>query len=108
MTYSLEDIELMITNLPRNGVLPSLDEGYLPQRRHIKAGGQRLSIPTRPRKIVNCLTEHFQDNPIPSGDLDSYWQNSNIPYFVYDLLRTFQADSDVKRLMQIPNIKLLR
>jgi hypothetical protein len=102
MTYSLEDIELMISDLPKHRALSSLDESLTPQRRHLKAGGRHLPIPTRPKKIINSLIRHFQDNQI---ELENDWSNSNIPYFLWDV-RQF-PDQDVERLMQIPNIKLI-
>lgn len=104
MTYSLEDIELMISNLPKHRALSSLDESFPPQRRHVEAGGQHLPIPTRPRKIINCLIEHFQENPINPND---FQDGSGIPYFLWDLGQ-FSEDKDVERLMQIPNIDLVR
>lgn len=103
MTYSLEDIELMITNLPKHRALSSLDESFTPQRKHIKTGGLHLPILTRPRKIVNCLTEHFQNNLI----ISSSWINSGIPYFMWDI-RPFRRDKDVRNLLEIPNIELVR
>jgi hypothetical protein len=105
MTYSLEDIELMISNLPKHRALSSLDESFTPQRRHLEAGGLHLPIPTRPRKIVNCLIEYFQENPINSDN--SFSDSSGIPYFLWDL-GPFSEDKDVRRLMQIPNIDLIR
>jgi len=104
MTYSLEDIELMISDLPKHRALSSLDESFPPQRRHIKAGGRHLPIPTRPRNIINSLIRHFQNNPI---SIENDWTNSDIPYFLWDM-RQFSKDQDMKRLMQIPNIELVR
>lgn len=103
MTFSLKDIELMISDLPKHRALSSLDESFTPQRRHLKAGGHHLPIPTRPRKIIIVLTEYFQSNPITPRS----WINSGIPYFLWGL-GPFSKDKDVERLMQIPNIKLVR
>ena len=105
MTYNFEDIELMITNLPKHRALSSLDESFPPQRRHLEAGGQHLPILTRSRKIVNYLIENFEDNPITLEN--NNWIDSEIPYFLWDL-GLFAEDKDVERLMQIPNIKLVR
>ena len=102
MTHNQQDIELMISDLPKHRALSSLDESFYPQRRHIKAGGRHLPIPTRPRKIVNCLTEYFQSNPIT---LDTVWNNSGIPYFLDDVKRQFSEDKDVKELLENPILK---
>ncbi|EPA06075.1 hypothetical protein [Candidatus Nitrosarchaeum limnium] len=103
MTYNQQDIELMISNLPKHRALSDLDESFTPQRRHLKAGGQHLPIPTRPRKIINSMIEYFQDNPV---ELENNWSDSNIPYFLWDVQK-FSEDRDVKRLIQIPNVKNL-
>lgn len=97
MTYSLEDIELMISDLPKHRALSSLDESLTPQRRHLKAGGRHLPIPTRPRKIINSVIELFQDEPINN---ESFKDGSNVPFFLWDV-RQFSEDQDVERLMQI-------
>ncbi len=104
MSYSLEDIELMITDIPHSSI-QNLDERYAPQRRHIKTKAWHLPFHTRPRKIINSLIQYFQMNP---NDIENKsWINSEIPFFVWDV-RKFSEDKDVKRLMQIPNIKFLR
>lgn len=102
MTHNQQDIELMISDLPKYRAISSLDTAFPPQRRH-EAGGQHLPILTRPRKIIIVLTEYFQSNPITPRS----WINSGIPYFLWDL-GPFSKDKDVERLMQIPNIKLVR
>ncbi len=102
MTFSLEDIELMISNLPKHRTISSLDESFSPQRRHLKAGGRHLPISTRSRKIVIVLTEYFQSNLITPRS----WINSGIPYFLWDLGQ-FSEDRDVKKLMQISNIEFI-
>jgi hypothetical protein len=103
MAYNLEDIELMISDLPRHRRVSDLDDLFVPQRKRIKANAWHLNFHTRPRKIINSLIEHFQDNPIISGS----WIHSGIPYFLWDL-KQFPGDKDVRRLMQIPNIELVR
>ncbi len=105
MTYSLKDIELMISDLPLHGRVQNLDERFFPKRRHFKAKAWHLPFHTRPRKIINCLIQHFQANP---NDIENKsWINSSIPYFLWNAIE-FSEDKDVKRLMQIPNIKCLR
>lgn len=104
MDYSLDDIELMISDLPMRGGTYTLDEKFNPQRRRIKAGGLHLPTFTRVRKIINSLIIHFQNNPINSED---NWTNSNIPYFLWEI-RKFSGDKDVERLMQILNVERLR
>ena len=64
MTYSLEDIELMISNLPKHRAISSLDESFAPQRRHLKVKAWHLPLFTRGRRIINSLIQRFQDNPI--------------------------------------------
>jgi hypothetical protein len=104
MTYGREDIELMITDLPRNGQIPNLHTRYEPQRKHCASTNTRIPYHTIPYKIVNSLIQYFQNNPI---DLEEDWTNSEIPFFVWDV-RKFSEDNNVRRLMQIPNIKHLR
>ena len=103
MTYSREENELMISDL-LHGRIQNLDEYFTPQRRHIKAKAWHLPFHIRARKIVISLIEYFQNNPI---NLKEDWSNSGIPFFVWDV-RKFSEDKDVNRLMQIPNIKLIR
>nr|ABZ09107.1 hypothetical protein ALOHA_HF4000APKG6D9ctg2g12 [uncultured marine crenarchaeote HF4000_APKG6D9] len=105
MSYNLDDIELMISNLPLHGKVQSLDQRFSPQRRHIKANAWHLPFHTRPRKIVNCLIQYFQRN---LSDIENKsWINSELPFFVWDV-RKFSEDKDVKKLIQIPNIEHLR
>ena len=105
MTYGREDIELMISNLPMHGAGYTLDECFTPQRRHLKAKAWHLPIFTRGRKIINCLIQYFQTNP---DDIkNKSWINSGIPYFLWDV-RKFSGDRDVRRLLQIPNIELVK
>jgi len=103
MTYTLEEIELMISDLPRYRRISDLDDLFVPQRRHVEAKAWHLNFHTRPRKIINSLIEHFQENPIIPGS----WDESGIPYFLWDV-RQFPEDKDVGRLLQIPNIELVR
>ena len=93
MTYSLEDIELMISNLPKHRAISSLDESFAPQRRHLKVKAWHLPLFTRGRRIINSLIQRFQDNPI---ELERDWTDSNIPYFLWDV-RQFPGDRDVRR-----------
>ena len=102
MTFTLEDIELMISDLPKHRIFSSLDDLFAPQRRHLKTEAWHLPLFTRPRKIVNCLIEQFQNNRI----ITRSWIDSGIPYFLWDV-KQFSKDKDVKRLMQIPNLENL-
>lgn len=103
MTYELQDIELMITDMPRDGKIPSLDIALDPQRRHLASRSRRIHLHTRPRKTITSLIDYFQENPI-----DSELDNSGIPYFLADLKLQYPNDRDVRRLFEIPNIDLLR
>jgi len=104
MSYNLDDIELMISNLPMHGKVQSLDQRFFPQRRHIKANAWHLPFHTRPRKIVNCLIQYFQRNPT---DIENKsWIDSLIPYFLFDV-NMFSDDRDVRNLLEIPNIKTI-
>ena len=104
MTYSLEDTELMISDLT-HAKIQNLDQRFFPRRRHIKANAWHLPFHTRPRKIINSLIQHFQTNP---DDIkNKSWINSGIPYFLWDV-KKFSEDKDVKRLLEIPNIELVK
>jgi len=105
MAYSIEDIELMITDMPRNGQIPSLYARFEPQRRHIAAKNTRIPFQTIPQKIITSLIDCFQENPI---DLEKDWTDSEIPYFLWDVKLQHPSDNDVQRLFEITNIELLR
>ena len=106
MTYSIEDIELMITDMPRNGQIPSLDACFEPQRKHRAAKNTRIPVITIPHKIIISLIDYFKENP--NYIENESWINSGIPYFLNDVKQQHSADSDVQKLFEIPNIKHLR
>ncbi len=105
MTYSREEIELMITDLPKNGQIPSLHTRIEPQRRHRASSNTRIPFHTRPQKIITSLIDYFQENPI---DLEKDWTDSEIPYFLWDVKQQHSTDNDVQRLFEIPNVERLR
>ncbi len=106
MVYSREDIELMISDLPRNGVIRSLYARFKPQRRHCASTNTRIPFHTIPHKIITSLIDFFQDN---SNDIENTsWINSEIPYFLWDVKLQHSADSNVQKLFGIPNIKLVK
>ena len=102
MTYSIENIELMITDMPRNGQIPSLYACFEPQRKHLAAKNARIPFQTIPQKIITSLIDYFQENPI---DLEKDWTNSGIPYFLWDVKQQHSADNDVQKLFEIPNVE---
>ena len=103
MTYTSEDIELMLSDFAHM-TIHSLDQKIFPQQRRFESQDWHLPFHSIPRKAVNSLIHYFQNNPI---DLEEDWTKSNIPFFVWDV-RKFSEDKDVKRLIQIPNVKDLR
>ena len=105
MTYSREEIELMITDMPQNGQIPNLYAHLEPQRKHLAAKNARIPFQTTPQKIITSLIDYFQENPI---DLEKDWTNSEIPYFLWDVKQQHSTDNDVQRLFEIPNIERLR
>lgn len=105
MTYIDEDIELMITDMPRNGQISSLHVRFEPQRKHRASTNTRIPFHTRPHKIITSLIDYFQENPI---DLEEDWTNSGIPYFLWDVKLQHPTDSSVQRLFEIPNVERLR
>jgi hypothetical protein len=105
MSYNREDIELMITNMPRNGQISSLYVRIEPQRKHRISKNIRIPFHTIPRKIIISLIDYFQEDP---NDIkNKSWINSGIPYFLNDVKLQHSADSDVQRLFEIPNIERL-
>jgi hypothetical protein len=103
---------LSATSIPRMTFDPSIPENFgsldtvfMPIGRKISRWKPHFRVDLRRRQITNYLIEDFQQNPIPSGVLDPYWYNSNIPHFLNDLSEKFSNDSDVIRLLQIPNIQ---
>ena len=102
MSYTLDDVEIMLSDFPGFGEFTDLDSQFIPQRKH-QEDGRRLPIPTRPRKIVNILIEFFQEHPI---DPNKTWINSGIPFFLHDV-RRFSEDVDVRKLLAIPNIETI-
>ncbi len=105
MTWSIEEIELMITDMPRNGQIPSLYTRFEPQRKHLAAKNTRIPVQTIPQKIITSLIDSFQENPI---NLEKDWTDSEIPYFLWDVKLQHSADSNVQKLFGIPNIKLVK
>ena len=102
VTSDREDIDAII-GINSYRFMKSLDAVLIPNRP--RKVDSYLRIGSRPRQTVIDLIIYFQNNPIPSGDLDPYWYNSNIHHFLKDLLRMFRTDLDVFRLLQIPNIR---
>lgn len=106
MTYSREDIELMITDIPRNGQIPSLYARIEPQRKHRASKNTRIPFHTRPHKIIISLVAYFQENP---NDIENKsWDNSGIPYFLQDVKLQHSTDRNVHRLFKILNIERFR
>ncbi len=106
MSYNREDIELMITDMPRNGQIPNLYARIEPQRKHRASNNTRIPFHTRPYKIIISLIDYFQENP--SDIKNKSWINSGIPYFLNDVKLQHSTDSNVKRLFKIPNIGLAK
>ncbi len=105
MTWSIEEIELMITDMPRNGEIPNLHTHFEPQRKHLAAKNLRIPFQTIPQKIITSLIDYFQENPI---NLEKDWTDSGIPYFLWDVKQQHSTDNDVQRLFEIPNVERLR
>lgn len=106
MTYSPEDIELMITDMPRNGEIPSLYSHIEPKRRHRVSRNTRIPFYTIPQKIITSLIDYFLENP---NDIENKsWVNSGIPCFLWDVKLQHSTNGIVQKLFEIPNIERLR
>jgi hypothetical protein len=106
MSYNLEDIELMITDMPRNGKISSIYASFEPQRKHRATTKTHIPYLTIPHNIISSLIEYFQDNP--NYIENESWVNSEIPYFLWDVKQQHATDNNVQRLFDIPNVESLR
>jgi hypothetical protein len=106
VTYNLKDIDDIICHTPDYVNFQRLDV-ILFATKNISKMNRCLPLTTRPYQLVNYLISYFEHFPIEEGEeLEKYRFDSGVAYFLDDLCR-FSRDSFVRKLLQIPNIKLI-